>query len=80
MAEPRTIAVNRKARHDYFIEETYEAGLSLQGWEVKSLRAGRVNLAIGVTILVLVSMSVEASMRPVRPPAGYPPAGYPPGL
>ena len=35
------IAVNRKARHDYFIEETYEAGLSLEGWEVKSLRAGK---------------------------------------
>ena len=39
-----TIAENRKARYDYFIEETYEAGLSLQGWEVKSLRAGRVQL------------------------------------
>ena len=39
-----TIAENRKARHDYFIEETYEAGLSLLGWEVKSLRAGRVQL------------------------------------
>ena len=39
-----SIADNRKARHDYFIEETYEAGLSLQGWEVKSLRAGRAQL------------------------------------
>ena len=39
-----TIALNKKARHDYFIEEKYEAGLSLQGWEVKSLRAGRVQL------------------------------------
>ena len=39
-----TIAENRKARHEYFIEETYEAGLSLLGWEVKSLRAGRVQL------------------------------------
>jgi SsrA-binding protein len=39
-----TIAENRKARHDYFIEETYEAGLALQGWEVKSLRAGRAQL------------------------------------
>lgn len=39
-----TIAGNRQARHEYFIEETYEAGLSLQGWEVKSLRAGRVQL------------------------------------
>ena len=40
----RTIAVNRKARHDYFIEENIEAGLALEGWEVKSLRAGRGNL------------------------------------
>ena len=39
-----TIAENRKARHDYFIEETYEAGIALQGWEVKSLRAGRAQL------------------------------------
>lgn len=39
------IAVNRRARHDYFIEETYEAGLVLEGWEVKSLRAGRASLA-----------------------------------
>jgi len=38
------IADNRRARHDYFIEETYEAGLSLMGWEVKSLRAGRAQL------------------------------------
>ena len=39
-----TIALNRKARHDYFIETRYEAGLVLEGWEVKSLRAGRVQL------------------------------------
>jgi SsrA-binding protein len=39
-----TIAENRKARHEYFIEETYEAGLALQGWEVKSLRSGRAQL------------------------------------
>ncbi|MDY0068064.1 MAG: SsrA-binding protein SmpB [Steroidobacteraceae bacterium] len=43
-AETPLIAENRKARHDYFIEETYEAGLALQGWEVKSLRAGRAQL------------------------------------
>jgi SsrA-binding protein len=42
--ESATIAENRKARHEYFIEETYEAGLVLQGWEVKSMRAGRVQL------------------------------------
>ncbi len=40
----RIVAENRKARHDYFIDETYEAGISLLGTEVKSLRAGKVNL------------------------------------
>ena len=40
----KTIAVNRKARHDYFVEETYEAGIELFGTEVKSLRLGQVNL------------------------------------
>lgn len=40
-----TIAQNKRARHDYFIEEKFEAGLSLQGWEVKSLRAGRMTLS-----------------------------------
>src|ERR1700730_2371479 len=48
MAKPaettRLIAENRKARFDYFIEERYEAGLVLQGWEVKSMRAGRAQL------------------------------------
>ena len=40
----KTVCENRKARHDYFIHETFEAGLALQGTEVKSLRAGRGNL------------------------------------
>ena len=40
----KIIADNRKARHDYFVEETYEAGIELFGTEVKSLRAGGVNL------------------------------------
>lgn len=40
----KIVCENRKARHDYFIHETYEAGLELQGTEVKSLRAGRANL------------------------------------
>ena len=40
----KTIVQNRKARHDYFIEETYEAGIELKGTEVKSLRLGRANL------------------------------------
>ncbi|MEQ6376824.1 SsrA-binding protein SmpB [Bacillaceae bacterium S4-13-58] len=42
--DDNVIAQNRKARHDYFIEETYEAGLVLKGTEIKSIRAGRVNL------------------------------------
>jgi len=41
------IAVNRRARHDYFIEDRFEAGLALEGWEVKSLRAGNAQLAEG---------------------------------
>ena len=44
MAGPENIAVNRKARHDYFIDETVEAGIVLTGSEVKSLRDGRANL------------------------------------
>jgi SsrA-binding protein len=40
-----TIALNKKARHEYFIEESFEAGLVLEGWEVKSMRAGRVQLS-----------------------------------
>jgi SsrA-binding protein len=41
---PGTVAVNRRARHDYQIEEVYEAGLALTGSEIKSVRGGRVNL------------------------------------
>ncbi|MBN1086739.1 SsrA-binding protein SmpB [Erwinia aphidicola] len=40
-----TIAMNKRARHEYFIEEEFEAGLSLQGWEVKTLRAGKANIS-----------------------------------
>ncbi|MBP2666060.1 MAG: smpB [Firmicutes bacterium] len=43
----KIIAENRKARHDYFIHETYEAGMALTGTEVKSLRAGKANLKDG---------------------------------
>jgi SsrA-binding protein len=46
-----TIALNRRARHDYFIDERYEAGLALQGWEVKALRAGRLQLAEGYVLM-----------------------------
>ena len=47
----RVIAQNRKAWHDYFIEQKYEAGLALQGWEVKSLRAGRAQLKEGYVVI-----------------------------
>ncbi len=44
MAQKKIIANNRKARHDFFIEETYEAGIVLTGTEIKSIRQGRVNI------------------------------------
>ncbi|MBT8441921.1 MAG: SsrA-binding protein, partial [Gammaproteobacteria bacterium] len=45
------IAENRKARHEFFIEEDFEAGLALEGWEVKALRARRANLTEAYAIL-----------------------------
>ena len=74
-----TIAVNRRARHDYFIEDRFEAGLSLEGWEVKSLREGNaqlteayVNLRQGEAWLVgahfspLRSTSTHVKANPTR--------------
>ncbi|MEG8103408.1 SsrA-binding protein SmpB [Xanthomonas hortorum] len=43
----KTIALNKRARHEYHLEERYEAGLALQGWEVKAIRAGRANIIDG---------------------------------
>ncbi|MCK9385340.1 MAG: SsrA-binding protein SmpB [Nevskia sp.] len=48
---PRQIAQNRRARFDYFIEDTYEAGMSLEGWEVKSLRDGRAQISEAYVII-----------------------------
>jgi SsrA-binding protein len=45
MAAEQTIALNRRARHEFSIDETFEAGLALTGTEIKSVRAGKVNLA-----------------------------------
>ena len=45
------IARNKRARHDYFIEEEYEAGIALEGWEVKSLREGQAQLQESYVIL-----------------------------
>lgn len=46
-----TIALNKRARHDYHIDERYEAGIALQGWELKSLRAGRLNFGDAYAIV-----------------------------
>jgi len=75
-----TIAQNKKARHDYFIEENFEAGLVLEGWEVKSLREGRVQLTegyvridngevwlLGIHIPPLVTTSSHVQAKPDRP-------------
>ncbi|MBK7013107.1 MAG: SsrA-binding protein SmpB [Xanthomonadales bacterium] len=45
------MALNKRARHEYHIDERYEAGVALQGWEVKSLRAGRTNLTDAYAIV-----------------------------
>jgi len=74
-----SIVENRKAFHDYFIEERYEAGLALDGWEVKAIRAGRAQLAdgyvmvrggeiflIGASISPLPTVSTHFVPDPVR--------------
>ncbi len=77
--EPRPIAENRRARFDYFIEERFEAGLVLQGWEVKSMRAGKAQITeshvflrngeafvIGVHISPLKTASTHVIPDPTR--------------
>jgi SsrA-binding protein len=46
-----SIVENRKATHDYFIEERYEAGIALEGWEVKAIRAGRATIGEGYVMV-----------------------------
>jgi len=46
-----TIALNKRARHEYHIDERFEAGIALQGWEVKSLRAGRISIVDAYAIV-----------------------------
>ena len=74
-----SIVENRKATHDYFIEERLEAGLALEGWEVKAIRAGRAQLKeayvvlrgeeaflIGAHVSPLLSASTHVKPDPVR--------------
>lgn len=78
-APDNTIVRNKKAWHDYFIEEEVEAGLELEGWEVKSLRAGRAQLKesyvmpingelflVGAHISPLASASTHVTANPTR--------------
>ena len=74
-----SITVNKKAFHDYFVEEKYEAGISLEGWEVKAIRAGRMNIkesyviiksgeiyVIGMHISPLPTASTHNQHDPIR--------------
>jgi len=74
-----SIAVNKKARHDYTIEDTYDAGIVLEGWEVKSIREGRVQMSdtyvmvkqdeifwLGGQITPLLSASTHVNPEPGR--------------
>ncbi len=74
-----SITENKKAFHDYFVEERYEAGLVLEGWEVKSIRAGRVQIKeayvivkdgevwlLGCHISPLTTASTHIKPDPVR--------------
>lgn len=74
-----TIAQNKKARHDFFIEDRFEAGIVLEGWEVKGLREGKVNLTesyvflkkgeawvSGLQISPLLSASTHVRPEPTR--------------
>ena len=78
-ASDNTIALNRKAAHDYHFEASYEAGIELMGWELKSIRQGRVNLKesyilikqaqawiIGMHISPLASASTHIQVDPTR--------------
>jgi len=74
-----SIIANKKAFHDYFIEERFEAGISLQGWEVKAIRAGRANIKesyvvirsgevflFGMHITALPEASTHVNPDPIR--------------
>lgn len=75
-----TIALNKKARHNYTLTDKFEGGMSLQGWEIKSIRSGKVNISdcyvhikdreaylLGAEIQPLISASTHVVCDPVRP-------------
>jgi SsrA-binding protein len=79
-AQSNTIALNKKARHEYTLYDKYEAGMSLQGWEIKSIRTGKVNISdcyviiknreaylVGAEIHPLNTASTHVVCDPVRP-------------
>jgi len=74
-----TIALNKRARHEYHLEDRFEAGLALQGWELKSIRAGRANIGeayavirngelflFGAQVTPLISASSHVAADPMR--------------
>lgn len=66
------IAVNRRARHDYFIEDTLEAGLALEGWEAKSLREGRAQITEAyVTLQNNEAWLIGAHFSPLKTTASH---------
>jgi SsrA-binding protein len=61
-----TIALNKRARHEYHLEERFEAGLALQGWELKSIRAGRANIVEAYAVILEGELFlVGAQMTPL---------------
>ncbi len=75
-----TIALNKKARHNYTLTDKFEGGMSLQGWEIKSIRTGKVNISecfvhikdreaylVGAEIQPLISASTHVVCDPKRP-------------
>ncbi|MCI2283557.1 SsrA-binding protein SmpB [Colwellia sp. MSW7] len=75
-----TIALNKKARHNYTLTDKFEGGMSLQGWEIKSIRTGKVNISecfvhikdreaylVGAEIQPLISASTHVVCDPTRP-------------
>jgi SsrA-binding protein len=59
-----TIALNKRARHEYHIDQRFEAGIELQGWEVKSLRAGRINFGDSYAMVIANEIQLVGTSIP----------------